>query len=447
MRKLFSSLFVLLLAATALVAQSGEDAYKDARKAFDKYQVNSADMEALVEAASQIDVAMQDAAMKADEKALMEAGDIYSAAINEYIKKRTLDASAKDRVIATPAVRAAKAYMAAYNVSEKKGTQKKALKALADLQANISNEGIYAIQDGGDDEKYYQEAYTAFNTNLMVADFLKEQKAEMTITEELLTQDKFYAALAANQVKDYDNAQRLMEDLYADKYDDAAIYANLHSIYLAKGETEKAEKILFEGRERYADDTNLLFNEINYLLKNERLDELTDRVEQAIQKEPTNMSLYATSANVYEQLYNKALEDGDEQAAEGYYAKAQGEYERGLKQDPSSAQMTYGLGILIYNRGALMSKDLEDLSSDLSKEGEKKYNALKEKVDAQFALALPYFQKSEMQDPNNRNALIALKEMYARRDNYEVSGEMKKRLDKIEAGGSNDSSYFKENGM
>ena len=159
------------------------------------------------------------------------------------------------------------------------------------------------------------------------------------------------------------------------------------------------------------------------------------------------MSLYATSANVYEQLYNKSLEDGDEQAAEKYYAKAQGEYERGLKQDPNSAQMTYGLGILIYNRGALMSKDLEDLSSDLSKEGEKKYNALKEKVDAQFALALPYFQKAEMQDPNNRNALIALKEMYARRDNYEVSGEMKKRLDKIEAGGENSDSYFKKNGM
>ena len=109
--------------------------------------------------------------------------------------------------------------------------------------------------------------------------------------------------------------------------------------------------------------------------------------------------------------------------------------------------MIYGLGAMIYNRGALMSQELEELGDDFSKEGQKKYDALKTEVDAEFAKALPYFQKAEMADPGDVNTLIALKEMYARDSQYEVSGEFKKRIETIQGGGKVDTSYFKENGM
>ena len=52
-----------------------------------------------------------------------------------------------------------------------------------------------------------------------------------------------------------------------------------------------------------------------------------------------------------------------------------------------------------------------------------------------------------MADPNDVNTLIALKEMYARQDKYDVSDEFKKRLETIQAGDKVDGSYFEQNGM
>ena len=80
---------------------------------------------------------------------------------------------------------------------------------------------------------------------------------------------------------------------------------------------------------RYPDEASLLFSEINFLLKSGRLDELTGKLEQAIEKEPDNMSLYATLAQVYEQLYKTSTENGEMEKATAYFDKAAAEYRRG----------------------------------------------------------------------------------------------------------------------
>jgi hypothetical protein len=59
-----------------------------------------------------------------------------------------------------------------------------------------------------------------------------------------------------------------------------------------------------------------------------------------------------------------------------------------------------------------------------------------------FDQALPYFQKAESLDPNDTNTLIALNEIYARKED-ELSLEFKKRLDTVRSGGKNASSHFK----
>ena len=45
-------------------------------------------------------------------------------------------------------------------------------------------------------------------------------------------------------------------------------------------------------------------------------------------------------------------------------------------------------------------------------------------------------------DPNDVNTLIALKEIYARKDQLDLSEEFKKRLDNVQSGGTNPTSYF-----
>lgn len=447
MRKLILSMLVLFFTAGALVAQTGEDAFKAAKKAFDSYSLAS-DAAKLQEAVDMIGTALEDAGVKSDPKALLEAGEIYAAVANNYVISRstnTTDPAATKKLVESPAVKAAKAFMTAYDTADpKKGksVRKAVLKDLAGLQGNISNEGIYAIQD-----KDFAQSMVAFQTSVMAHEFLTKNGGDSTLDADKLNDEKYYAGLSALLLKNYDVAEPLFLQLYENGYKDASLYDGLYKIFEAKGDMKTAGKYLSEGRAAFPEETQLLFTEINYYLAEGRLDELTGKLQEAITKEPDNTSLYATLGQVYEQLYNSAKEEGNEEKASEYFELAKAKYEEGLTKDANASRLIYSLGAMIYNRGAAMSQQLVELGNDFSKEGQKKYEALKAEVDAEFEKALPYFQKAEMTNPNDLNTLIALKEMYARTDEYEISNEFKARIEKVQAGESNATSYFKSKGM
>jgi tetratricopeptide (TPR) repeat protein len=447
MRNLFLSMLVLVLSVSALVAQEGADALKSAKRAYDSYTLSS-DATKLTEAVDMVEKAMTDTTVAADPKALVEAGDIYAAAANNYVNTRAInltDAESTERLTDSPAVKAAKAYMKAYTMAdEKKGksVRRSVLKALPLLQGNLSNEGIYAIQD-----KKFTESQLAFQTSVTLHEFLTENDGSSVLTDSTYLDEKYYAGLSALLNKDFDAAEPLFLDLYQAEYDDVALFDGLYKVYDDKGDKESAYKYLQEGRAKYPDESSLLFTEINYYLAEKKLGLLTAKLEEAIAKEPENVSLYATLGQVYEQLYGAANTEGNESEALRYFDLAQSKYQEGLAKDPEAARLTYSLGAMIYNRGAAMSQELVELGNDFSKEGQKKYEALKATADKEFAKALPYFQKAEMADPNDVNTLIALKEMYARDGEYEISGEFKTRIEKLQAGEQLEKSYFKENGM
>lgn len=447
MRQLFLSVFVLLLSATAAFGQSEAD-LKSAKKAFSSFQINS-DNAKLTEAVDNINKVMADAAMQKNPEALVMAGDIYSAAINSYINTRSINLenpAETPQLVEGAAAKAADAYLTAYELADpKKGKKqrKAAIKGLKALQGNLSNEGIYAIQD-----KRFADSETSFVTSVKVHNFLKEQGEDSALDDETkLNDEKYYAGLSAILNDDFATAEPLYNELYAAQFDEAAIFDGLYKIAMSKEDKAAAEKYLTEGREKYPENTQLLFTEINFLLTDGRLNELTTKLDQAIEKEPENVSLYATLGQVYERLYNKATEEGAEEDASKYYALAREKYEAGLKVDPEAGRLIYSLGAMIYNRGAIMSQQLEELGNDFSKEGQKKYEELKTLVDTKFAQALPYFQKAEMADPNDLNTLIALKEMYARNEDFATSGEFKTRIERVQAGEKIEKSYFKEKGM
>ena len=114
-----------------------------------------------------------------------------------------------------------------------------------------------------------------------------------------------------------------------------------------------------------------------------------------------------------------------------------------MAKDPKYFDAIYSIGALYYNKAAAMTKELITLEGDYSKDGMKKYEAMKVKVFAEFDEALPFFEKAESLNPNDANTLIALKEIFARKDDLATSGEFKDRLDKVQGGGKNDTSYFK----
>jgi len=84
------------------------------------------------------------------------------------------------------------------------------------------------------------------------------------------------------------------------------------------------------------------------------------------------------------------------------------------------------------------------LSEDYSKAGTEKYESKKIQVEKMFNEALPYLKRVEVLDPGDRNMLIALKEIYARQNDFDMSNVFKERLEKIEAGETIEESYFKQ---
>jgi tetratricopeptide (TPR) repeat protein len=201
-------------------------------------------------------------------------------------------------------------------------------------------------------------------------------------------------------------------------------------------------KILEQGRKRYPDESQLLFNEINYYLEAGQLDALITKLKEGIQKEPKNTGLYFTLGNVYDQIAQK---EKDPAKVEENVKEALVWYNKTLELDPDNADAQYSIGAFYYNKAAKFSQEMKKLESDFSKAGQKKYEEAEKAMIAEFDAALPFFKKAEMADPNNQNTLIALKEIFARKNDVKASKEFKDRLDNVTGGGKNEKSYFKSN--
>jgi tetratricopeptide (TPR) repeat protein len=442
MKRLILGLLAVCL-ITAVSAQDGVKAYKKATRALGAFNLDPNNNTAkLQEAVDQITIAVADSEAKAMAKTWQAKGEIYNAIANQTVVGTQLgsDISTLPKVD-EPAIQAAEAFMKAKELAEKKYEIKDAMKGLSAAQGNLSNMGIFRF-----DEQNYSSAFTHFKLVLDAHTLLKENKEDSALDAEDNYNNQLYitglAALNANQEGE---AESYFKELYDIKYDKPAIYEALYKIQAAKDDSEAnqdaAYAYLEEGRKTNPDDVSLLFAEINHFLKNNKLDQLIGKLETAIEKEPDNTSLYSTLGNVYDNLYQTELSNGNEEKSNEYFDNALSYYKQALDRDPNYVDAVYSIGALYYNRAASMTQELNTLADDYSKEGLKKYEAVKAKIFAEFDLALPYFQKAESLSPNDLNTLIALKEIYARKDDLPLSNEFKTRIDKVQAGESNDP-YF-----
>lgn len=441
MKKILLSCLSFVLVFGSIQAQEGKKAIKKASQAIAAFNLDQTNFAKLQEAVDQIAVAEKDAESAGMVKTWLKKGEIYGVIATQITNVKTVGIGdlASLPQVDRPAYQSYEAFQKAFDMAEKKYEKKDALKGLAMAQGTLSNLGIYAY-----DEQKYQDAYENFNAVLTAHEVLKQNGGESALdaNEGQLNEQKYITGLAALNANKASEASKLFQDLYKSNYDKAAIYEALYKIESEKTSAADAYQYLEAGRKKYPDDVSLLFAEINHFLKMNKLDVLIGKLESAIEKEPDNMSLYATLGNVYDNLYQKEAEAGNTAKADDYFNKALERYNQALAKDPKFFDGIYSIGALYYNKAAAMTKQLVELESDYSKEGLKKYEAMKEKVFKQFDEALPHFQKAEKLNPNDANTLIALKEIYARKDDLATSNIFKDRLEKVQAGGKNESSYF-----
>jgi Flp pilus assembly protein TadD len=298
------------------------------------------------------------------------------------------------------------------------------MKALSDGLQNIYYMGsaLYQAQN-------LEAAYQAFKATYDGYALLKKHNEPNTFDPAEHPKALYYAGLCAQEAGLMKEATAVFEQLVAEGIADAAVYEALVNIY-KDSNPALSEKYLMDGRNKYPDDTALLYAEINYYLAKGELISLISKLEKALTLEPNNASVIVTLGQIYDKLYQDNVTK-DPAVAEENFNKAMGYYKQALEKDAKNFDAVYSIGALYYNQAAAYSVELNTLANDYTPAGNKKYEAKEKQMNDAFTQALPFFIQAEQLNPNDYNTLIALKEIYARQSKFDEVEIYKQKLEKL----------------
>ena len=432
---------ILLVAVSLATVAFGQDVgkvIKGGQKALKKYTADPTDQSALTEAR---DAAQQATTLDANLSGAWQLlGDTYAAEVAAVAATITDAESAYQaaqltdpdnavkptfpglEVPAEEAEAAMDAYKKAFASASKSRYKDEAAASMRKLSGDMGVIGNVKLGSGE-----YAEAYRPLQVMTMVDDFFRanDEKPIFEDDAQVLSQ-KYITAVVAQQAGDMDNAKKLFGELYDAEYDEAAVYGSYSQMLMADGDTEGGLAVLTKGREKYPDNSEILFAEINYYIQQQDFATLESKLQDAIAAEPDNVGLYNALGNVYMNLGQGAEDDA---TAQGYYDKSVQYFTEATKRDAENVDAIYSMGSMKFNQAVKLNKQMQDLGN--SKAEQAKYDEMNAQLTKLFDEALPYFERAEKIDPNDRNTLIALKEIYARKGDYEKSGAYKKRLESM----------------
>lgn len=442
---LFSLAAYLFITFPANAQEDGAKLSKSAGKALAAYNQDPAGNKSkLVEAMAKIDQGLQTPEGQALASAWIIKGDVYSTRLQNELALQQINPSTKlsgDN----DALEAFNAYKTAYEKPEaKKYEKEEAVDGIVPIQGHVINIGVTKYN-----AKEYEKAFLSFNASLEAHEILKANKKKSALDDPKdYDEQVFFTGFMASLSKRCNDAIRYYEILYKKGTDNVSVYEGLYNCKLEMKDEAGAAKILEEGRKKFPEESSLLFAEINYYLNQGKLGELTGRLEQAIKKEPDNVSLYRTLGDVYNNLFTALLEDSTktkEQKAgklKEYADLAKANFKVAVEKEPNNADANYSLGALLYNETNILAQEMNATDFNTSA-GQKRYKELKSQMLVGVDEAIKYFQKAESIAPSDQSTLAALVQAYGRKEDDVLYMEFKKRLDVVKKGGTNAESYFK----
>jgi len=438
-------IFVLLLSFSILAAPLfGQDSPKKMMKKADRAvstynldQKNNKDE--LIKAKDLILSALEDQEIAEEGRAWVVKGQVFTSLANEDMKMLIADPNAEPSYPDAPFT-AYEAFFEALDVAEKSRYERESLEGLGNLTPLFSTLGNSYLQ-----QQDYAKAYEPLNALLSIHEtFVEEGENPIYQSEEDYDQQRFVVAICAMQAGDTPKAKSLLMGLYEQEYQEAAVYSTLFELLMNEDDEEKGLEVLDKGKAMFPDDNTILFARINYYIQNDELELLEESLVQAVKAEPENASVHSALANVYMKIYNRMMEQEnyDEEEALRYRDLAIEYYDKAIELDPNDFEPYYSVGSIHFNEAAVITQKMSDLG--MSKEDQKMYDSLKIESEVRFERALPYFKKAESLEPNDVNSLIALREIFARMNEYEKAQSLKVRMEKIQNGETLETSFFNE---
>lgn len=222
--------------------------------------------------------------------------------------------------------------------------------------------------------KEYDKAIRCYDLQEAAIPFDFDQALKRNnITKETVMHSKFktYRA-AANKAKMTEYADKLI----AAHYKDPGLYTDMIKISLLDKDTTMALSYIEKGKVMFEDNMDLINQEINIYLARNKMNELKDKLNNAIELAPDNEVLHAILANVYQRTNEQD--------------KAEEEYLKALDIKPDFENANYNLGVIYFNKGNEWNEKLNNLPPKETAKA-KEYEA---KANDEFKKAVGYFEKS-----------------------------------------------------
>ncbi len=436
MKKLLFSLLALFFFSTLIFSQEDpKKALSKAGRALGAYNLNPTDNDAkLNEAKEMIEIAATSDEMAGQFKTWQTRGEIYNTYSEKDMAMLSMGAEANftPKHIDAPYT-AAESFEKALSLAQKKFEKKDALSGLNEAARKLNQIGNYQIN-----KQDYAGAFKSLYKVYEVNNLLLEKGGEAVINAEEINNQKFVMAYCAQAGGNSAAAKGLFKDLYEAGTDEPSVYAQYFNILNAEEDPE-ALKVLEEGRTKFPENTEILFAQINHLIQKGDYKKLETVLQDAVKAEPNNPSVRSALGNVYMNLFTDEYSvENESDLSKDYFAKSLDYFNQAIELEPKQFDALYSIGSLYFNKAVEIIKVANELPLDQSK----KYDAMTKEANGLMETALPYFKNAESLNANDMNTLIALGEIFARMNDFEKSGEFKKRLQTLKDGGTNEASYF-----
>lgn len=289
-------------------------------------------------------------------------------------------------------------FVKAKELDDKKRFEAELLFQLTRTSADYFNKGSAEFE-----AKQFEKSLESFETVMAIG--------KLPYINQLDTGSYYNAALAAEGAGMKDKAIEYYSKAIELNYGGADVFHYLAEIYLQKGDSATALKTYETGIAKYpANAANLYIAMINFYLGRKDVKSAFGFVEKALEKDPTNASLW--------QVYGRAIEDKDKQKAIDAYKKM-------IELDPKNFNGYYNVGTVYFNMGV----EANDKANAIPLSDEAGYKAALVVADDLFKQALPFFEQAYELNKEDAELLSGLKQLFYRFKMNDKLEEVQKRID------------------
>jgi tetratricopeptide (TPR) repeat protein len=348
------------------------------------------------EARELIKGALNNEETKNDAKTWYVAGFVEDQQFSAERMKQVLGQQPNDPVMYGALIKILPYFEKAYELDQLPDAKGKVKpKYTKDIKGILGANHVYYINGGAYyfDERDYQSAYNFFEQYLEISDLQMFKGEQVAARDSNFMMVQFYAAVAATQLNNSDLAIKALERAKDTDYRGNEVYQYLAYEYEQLKDSVKLEQVLKEGLQKFPSEKYYLLSLINNYIYSNRNEEAIQYLNTAIANESDNAQLYDVLGRVYE----SGLKD---------YEKAEQSFIKALEIDPNYTDALSNLGRVYYNQGVNKLSDANMINDA------KLYQEESEKARDLFRKAMPYFQKVREANPEERDAMVALRSIY-----------------------------------